>query len=159
MKSVRRHDGFALMRAASALHFDGLCVGAQNHRIARAERELARLHCFETARLLREAATLCCERLEARTVPAPSRLVELRTALAEEFRAQRADDVRATLHLRALIEVCASHAPERWSPVELARTALALQDNRASQACFERALRCESTRRAAVRDDDRAASL
>ena len=46
------------LRAAIALRFDGLCIGALDRRLACAERELARLHGFETARLLREAAAL-----------------------------------------------------------------------------------------------------
>jgi hypothetical protein len=143
------------LRAAIALRFDGLCIGALDRRLACAERELARLHGFETARLLRQAAALWNASSHAGGTSVANRssntsgtsvanrpddasgalrLATLRMALREELHCQVADRVRATPRLQLMIARCSSLEPASWDGAELALAALALRNDSAARA-------------------------
>ncbi|MCC7013070.1 MAG: hypothetical protein IT454_10950 [Planctomycetes bacterium] len=122
------------LRAAFALSFDGLVVGVAQPRLARAQRELARLHAQELAELFRRAARMrISDRVEA--------LGAWRIALSEALDACVADGMCAGTRLRELLTVCCVREPREWpGAVELAEAALALDPNCASRVLLARAL-------------------
>jgi hypothetical protein len=121
-------------RLVFALRFDEFVRGCTSWRLSRAERELARVHTRELARLLREAAAL---RIELAAELAPERLAAWRCAFREELACAAKDRARATATLHVLLRRMRSEDASSWPLAsELARASLALHDTPAARAAL-----------------------
>ena len=96
-----------------------------------AERELARVHVIELARLLREAALL----RGARGVAGAARLAVWRRRARRELARWRVDGFESP----ALLRFCAARSIGRWAPARaIAEEALALDPCDAGRRCLAR---------------------
>lgn len=131
-------------------------------RTGEAERELARVHLAEVARLLREAALLRCDassqRLDAESVQCEARWQQCGASLPRlrawrrrartEIAQWRVDGFESP----ALLRSCASSAIERWpSARQIAVAALALEPSDSARLCVARADVAEGRAADAVR--------
>jgi hypothetical protein len=132
----------------SVLDGGELLRGAAHPRLARAQRELLRLHAAEFARLLAQASEL---RLGPAQVDGDA-LDAWRAALSDQRAAAALDGVRPARCVESAIAGCASDDVDRWcSAAELARASLALRPTlRATLALARDLMRDGRAERAAV---------
>jgi hypothetical protein len=123
------HDAFARQASAAWIPVRTSTRFARTVRTEDAERELARVHVIEVARLLREAALLRRAERDAEAVE----LVAWRRRARREIARWRVDGFESPATLRS----CAARPIDRWAPArEIAREALAIDPSESARHCL-----------------------